>query len=83
MECLSRLLPISPPDDVTTGLASVAVGTPVNRTVELAGPEPLPLDELVRRFSGATDDSRPVIADTRVISAKLQFEIGGPYGKVV
>jgi hypothetical protein len=33
--------------------------------VELAGPEPLPLDELVRRFLSATDDSRPVIADTR------------------
>ena len=32
---------------------------------ELAGPEPLPLDELVRRFLSATDDSRPVIADTR------------------
>ena len=45
--------------------ASVAVGTPVNRIVELAGPEPLPLDELVRRFLSATDDSRPVIADTR------------------
>jgi hypothetical protein len=43
----------------------VAVGTPVNRIVELAGPEPLPLDELVRRFLSATDDSRPVIADTR------------------
>ena len=37
----------------------------MNRTVELVGPEPLPLDELVRRFLGATDDSRPVIADTR------------------
>ena len=45
--------------------ASVAVGTPVNRIVELAAPEPLPLDELVRRFLSATDDSRPVIADTR------------------
>jgi len=52
-------------DDVATALAAVAAGTPVNRIVELAGPEPLPLDELVRRSLSATDDSRPVIADTR------------------
>lgn len=52
-------------EDVATALAAVAAGTPVNRIVELAGPEPLQLDELVRRLLSATDDSRPVIADTR------------------
>jgi uncharacterized protein YbjT (DUF2867 family) len=31
----------------------------------VAGPEPLPMDELVRRFLSATDDARPVIADAR------------------
>ena len=50
-------------DDVAATLADVTVGTPVNGTVELAGPESLPLDELVRRFLSATHDSRPVIAD--------------------
>ena len=57
-----RMQPIAA-DDVAAALADVAVGTPVNGIVEVAGPESLPLDELVRRFLSATGDSRPVIAD--------------------
>ena len=57
-----RMQPIAA-DDVAAALADVTVGTPVNGIVELAGPESLPLDELVRRFLSATGDSRPVIAD--------------------
>jgi uncharacterized protein YbjT (DUF2867 family) len=60
----ARIQPIAA-DDVAAALAAVAVGTPVNGIVEVAGPEPLPLDELVRRFLRATDDARPVIADAR------------------
>src|SRR5881296_737347 len=44
-------------DDVADALADIAVGEPVNGTVELAGPEPIPLDELVRRFLSATRDA--------------------------
>ena len=36
---------------------------PLNGTVELAGPEPIPLDELVGQFLAATQDKRQVIAD--------------------
>ena len=61
----ARMQPIAA-DDVAAALADVAVGTPVNGIVELAGPEPLPMDELVRRFLSATNDARPVIADARV-----------------
>jgi uncharacterized protein YbjT (DUF2867 family) len=57
-----RMQPIAA-DDVAAALADVAVGTPVNGIVEVAGPESLPMDELVRRFLSATHDSRPVIAD--------------------
>jgi uncharacterized protein YbjT (DUF2867 family) len=60
----ARMQPIAA-DDVAAALADVAVGTPVNGIVEVAGPESLPLDELVRRFLRATDDARPVIADAR------------------
>ena len=60
----ARMQPIAA-DDVAAALADVAVGRPVNGIVELAGPEPLPIDELVRRFLSATDDARPVIADAR------------------
>src|SRR6185503_9467317 len=37
-------------DDVAAALASVAVAEPLNRMVELAGPEVIPLDEVVRQF---------------------------------
>jgi uncharacterized protein YbjT (DUF2867 family) len=50
-------------DDVAAALAEVTLGTPVNGTVELAGPERLPLDELVRRFLSASQDPREVVTD--------------------
>ena len=50
-------------DDVAGAVADVAVGTPVNGTVELAGPEPLRLDELARRVLSAKQDPRQVTAD--------------------
>jgi uncharacterized protein YbjT (DUF2867 family) len=50
-------------DDVAAALADVAVGRPVNGMVELAGPEPLPMDALVRRFLRAHQDTRQVVAD--------------------
>jgi uncharacterized protein YbjT (DUF2867 family) len=53
-------------DDVVTTLADVAVGAPLNDTVELAGPEAFPLDELARRFLNASDDPRKVTADVHV-----------------
>jgi uncharacterized protein YbjT (DUF2867 family) len=53
-------------DDVAGTLADVAVGAPRNGTVELAGPEAFPLDELARRFLRAMGDERPVAADPHV-----------------
>jgi uncharacterized protein YbjT (DUF2867 family) len=50
-------------DDVAAALADVAVGAPANGTVEVAGPEPLRLDELVRRFLSANQDERQVTTD--------------------
>ena len=50
-------------DDVAAALADVALGAPVNGMVELAGPEKIRLDELVRRFLRATKDTRQVITD--------------------
>ena len=50
-------------DDVAAALADVAVAEPLNRTIELAGPEPIRMDELVRRFFRANGDSRQVITD--------------------
>jgi uncharacterized protein YbjT (DUF2867 family) len=53
-------------DDVAAALAEVAVGPPANGTVEIAGPDRLGLDELVRRFLGAMKDARQVVADAHV-----------------
>jgi uncharacterized protein YbjT (DUF2867 family) len=52
-------------DDVAAALADIAVSAPVRGTVELAGPERFRLDELVRRFLGATNDPRQVVPDAR------------------
>lgn len=60
-------------DDVAAALADVTLGAPVNGTVELAGPERLRLDELVRRFLSANQDARQVITDVhaRYFGAEL------------
>lgn len=50
-------------EDVAAALADVAVARPVNGTVEVAGPEAMPLDELVRRFLRGTQDPRKVVPD--------------------
>jgi uncharacterized protein YbjT (DUF2867 family) len=50
-------------DDVADALADVTLAPPVNGTVELAGPERISLDELVRRFLSAKHDARQVVAD--------------------
>jgi uncharacterized protein YbjT (DUF2867 family) len=51
--------------DVSAALADVAVSEPVNGTVEVAGPEPIRMDELVRRFLAATQDGRQVTTDAQ------------------
>lgn len=50
-------------DDVADAVADVALGTPVNGTIEIAGPDRAPIDELVGQFLSATHDPRTVIAD--------------------
>jgi uncharacterized protein YbjT (DUF2867 family) len=50
-------------DDVAAPLADVAEAAPLNGTVELAGPEALPMAEFVRRFLAVSGDGRTVVAD--------------------
>jgi uncharacterized protein YbjT (DUF2867 family) len=52
-------------DDVAASLADVAAGPPLNATVEVAGPEALPIAEFVGRFMAAKGDKRKVVADPR------------------
>src|SRR5262245_60972318 len=50
-------------DDVADALADVAVGEPMNGTIEIAGPEQIRQDEFVRQYLSATGDARKVITD--------------------
>ena len=50
-------------DDVAAALMDYTLGPPLNRIVEIAGPDALGIDEAVRRFLIATGDARRVITD--------------------
>ena len=50
-------------DDVASTLTDLVVGSPLNDTVELAGPEVFRLDDLARRVLKASDDRREVRTD--------------------
>ncbi len=51
--------------DVAVALADVAVQAPLNGTCEVAGPEAVPLDQLVRQVFQARQDRREVVSDPR------------------
>lgn len=50
--------------DVAAALADVATAPPLNGTVEIAGPEPVRLDELARAVMAARGDGRTIVADS-------------------
>ncbi len=50
-------------DDVAAALARIAVAKPLNGTIELAGPDAIPFDEVVCEYLRAHNDSRTVVAD--------------------
>lgn len=54
-------------DDVATALTGFALSEPLNDTVEIAGPEPIRMDEFARRFLRATHDQRKVIIDPHAL----------------
>jgi uncharacterized protein YbjT (DUF2867 family)/nitrite reductase/ring-hydroxylating ferredoxin subunit len=60
--------------DVVRLLAAIAVGAPLNRTVEIGGPEPFYLDALVERILGARNDPRKVIADAHAPYVGVQLD---------
>jgi len=54
-------------DDVAAVMADVALAEPLNGTFDLAGPEPIRQDDLVRQFLKATLDSRTVVTDPKAL----------------
>ena len=60
-------------DDVAKAVGRVAVGPPLNGTVEVAGPQQFRFDELIRQGLAARHDPRAVVADphARYFGAEL------------
>jgi uncharacterized protein YbjT (DUF2867 family) len=54
-------------DDVAAVMADVALAKPLNSTIDLAGPERIRMDELVRQFLSANGDARKVITDASAL----------------
>jgi uncharacterized protein YbjT (DUF2867 family)/quercetin dioxygenase-like cupin family protein len=52
-------------DDVAAAVAEVALSQPVNGMVEIAGPDQIRQDELVRQYLRATGDARKVVTDDK------------------
>jgi len=50
-------------DEVASGVGRVAVGAPLDRMVEIAGPEQFRLDELIRGVLTTRNDPREVVTD--------------------
>lgn len=70
-------------DDVAEAVAGVAVGAPVNGTVDVAGPEQFRFDELVRQGLAARKDPREVVVDPRAryFGAELEERALVPAGE--
>jgi uncharacterized protein YbjT (DUF2867 family) len=50
-------------EDVAAAMADTALAEPLNGMIEVAGPDPIRQDELVRQFLSATGDPRTVVTD--------------------
>jgi uncharacterized protein YbjT (DUF2867 family) len=71
-------------DDVASAIAKIALGAPVNGIIEVAGPEQIRLDELIRRALSVRKDPRKVVADpqARYFGAELSERTLVPAGVV-
>ena len=54
-------------DDVAAVMADVALAKPLNGMFDLAGPEPIRQDDLVRQYLNATGDARTVVTDPKAL----------------
>jgi len=61
-------------EEVSGFLAEIALGPPMNRTVEIAGPERMGLDDFARTYLAAKRDMRKVTSDVRAPYYGTQLE---------
>jgi len=53
-------------DDVVAALVEIAMGAPVNGTIEIGGPEAIPMNRFAEEYLSAKGDPRPVTGDPGV-----------------
>jgi len=70
-------------DDVAEAVGRVAIGSPLNGTIDIAGPEQFRLDQFIRQGLSARNDPREVVIDPegRYFGAKLAERTLVPAGK--
>src|ERR1700741_3835105 len=70
-------------DDVAAVVAEVALAAPRNGTIEIAGPERAPFNEIVARYLKAVGDRREVVKDpeARYFGGRLQENSLVPLGE--
>ncbi len=70
-------------DDVAKAVGRIAVGAPVNGTVEVAGPQQFRFDDLIRQGLAARNDPREVVVDphARYFGAELAERALVPAGE--
>src|SRR5687768_1218813 len=70
-------------DDVARAVSRLALGAPLNGTVDVAGPQAFRFDELIRQGLAARNDPREVVADehARYFGAELNERSLIPAGK--
>jgi uncharacterized protein YbjT (DUF2867 family) len=54
-------------DDVAVAVADTALAEPLNGTFDLAGPDPIRQNDLVRQFLNAAGDARTIITDPQAL----------------
>src|SRR4051794_10481402 len=54
-------------DDVAAAVVEAALGAPANGLIEVAGPDQIRQDELVRQYLSATGDPRKVVTDDKPV----------------
>jgi uncharacterized protein YbjT (DUF2867 family) len=61
-------------DDVADVMSDVALGSPVNRIIEIAGPDRVRMSDLVTRYLKATNDPRKLIADPHALYFGIELD---------
>ena len=54
-------------DETVTALTDIVIKSPLNTTVEVGGPERMPMSDFIRYYLNTTNDSRQLIADDHAL----------------